>query len=337
MRSRSGCGKMASLRNRYRKRSAALLAAGMIVSLAACGTVEQESSSTQEQPSETAVESAQIDTAESGSSNEMDTEQTEIELSFGDTVMIAVLDGSETSRAFINMLPLTLTMNRYADREYYAALGELPENGAVIDDFENGDVTYYTDGKSLAIFFRNADTSSQGGLIRMGRITSDLSLFDTVGESVEVTISLSEGEADMTDLDFSVFNNVEITGINTSELSTDEQAVLYQQARYCQAMTEADTETMREITSPDMIFTHMSGRQQTREEYFADIADGNLQYFTIGIENPVVNIKGSYASVSYTSVLNANAYGARGTYRMAGTHWYEKQGKNWIACNAPEQ
>ena len=314
-----------------------LLAVGMIASLAACGTVEQASSSTQEHSSETAVEPAQIDTAESSSSNEADTEQTEIELSFGDTVMTAALDDNETSRAFIKMLPLTLTMNRYADREYYAALGELPENGAVIDDFENGDVTYYTDGKSLAIFFGNADTSSQDGLIRMGRITSDLSLFDTIGDSVEVMISILEREENMTDFDFSAFNNVEITGINTSVLSDEEQAVLYQQARYCQAMTEADTETMREITSPDMIFTHMSGRQQTREEYFADIADGNLQYFTIGIENPVVNINGSYASVSYTSVLNANAYGARGTYRIDGTHWYEKQDENWIACNAPEQ
>ena len=149
--------------------------------------------------------------------------------------------------------------------------------------------------------------------------------------------SNNETEVNEVDLDFSVFNNVEVTGIDLSELSADERAVLYQQARYCQAMTEADTETMREITSPDMIFTHMSGRQQTREEYFTDIADGNLQYFTIGIENPVVNINGSYASVSYTSVLNANAYGARGTYRIDGTHWYEKQDENWIACNTPEQ
>ena len=147
----------------------------------------------------------------------------------------------------------------------------------------------------------------------------------------------NETEVNEVDLDFSVFNNVEVTGIDLSELSADERAVLYQQARYCQAMTEADTETMTEITSPDMIFTHMSGRQQTREEYFADIADGNLQYFTIGIEPPVVHINSSYASVSYTSVLNANAYGARGAYRIDGTHWYEKQGENWIACNAPEQ
>lgn len=154
---------------------------------------------------------------------------------------------------------------------------------------------------------------------------------------VNTVESDSSNETEVNEVDFSVFNNVEITGIDLSDLSAEEQAVLYQQAKYCQAMTEADTETMTEITSPDMFFTHMSVRQQTREEYFADIANGNLQYFTIGIQNPVVNINGNYAPVSYTSVLNANAYGVKGTYRIDGTHWYEKQDENWIACNAPEQ
>ena len=188
--------------NRYRMLTAVLLAAGMIVSLAACGKAEQRDPSDRESTSNIVAEPAQTDNAGS----EAVAKQTVIRLAFGDTVMTAALDDSETSRAFIKMLPLTLTMNRYADREYYAALGELPESGEIIEDFENGDVTYYTDGKSLAIFFGNADTSSQDGLIRMGRITSDLSLFDTVGESVEVTISLSESEADMTDFDFSVRN-----------------------------------------------------------------------------------------------------------------------------------
>ena len=170
-------------------------------------------------------------------------------------------------------------------------------------------------------------------LLAVGMIAS----LAACGNAEQMNTSDQKGRTDMTDFDFSVFDNVEITGINVSELSAEEQAVLYQQTRYCQAMTEADTETMMEITSPDMIFTHMSGRQQTRDEYFADIENGDLQYFTIGIENPMVHIDGSYASVSYTSVLNANAYGARGTYRMAGTHWYEKQDENWIACNTPEQ
>ena len=83
----------------------------------------------------------------------------------------------------------------------------------------------------------------------------------------------------------------------------------------------------------DATFTHMSGRQQTREEeYFADIENGNLRYFTIGIDSPVVTVDGDKASVTFTSVLNANAYGARGTYRMSGTHHWEKRDGEWVVA-----
>ena len=133
--------------------------------------------------------------------------------------------------------------------------------------------------------------------------------------------------------DFSIFKNVEISGIDTGMLSPDETAVLYRQAEYCQAMTDTDIDKMREIVSEDMIFTHMSGRQQTREEYFADIERGRLNYFTIGIENPSITTEGDIAEITYTAVLSANAYGARGTYRMTGTHRYEQRDGEWIAVN----
>lgn len=76
--------------------------------------------------------------------------------------------------------------------------------------------------------------------------------------------------------DFSVFTNVTLKGIDTSTLNEDELSALYQAARYCQAMTEADIDTMREIVSEEMKFVHMSGMTQTCEEYFADVADGSL-------------------------------------------------------------
>lgn len=151
-------------------------------------------------------------------------------------------------------------------------------------------------------------------------------------QNTETTAKAQEGTA-METYDFTAFKSVEITGIDLSSLADDELSVLYQQARYCQAMTDADTDTMRKIVSEDMTFTHMSGRQQTREEYFADIEKGRLNYFTIGIENPVIEVDGDTAAVSFTSVLNANAYGARGTYRMKGTHHYEKRDGEWIAVN----
>lgn len=179
----------------------------------------------------------------------------------------------------------------------------------------------------------------------MGEITSDLSLFDELGEQSEFTIELADaqdrkeqsGGTEVESYDFSEFTNVEITGVALSDFNEEELAVLYQQARYSQAMTEADTDTMREMVSEDAIFTHMSGRQQTREEYFADIENGDLAYFTIGIENPEIEIEGDEAAITYTSVLNANAYGSRGTYRMGGTHGYKKVDGEWISANGLEE
>ena len=141
----------------------------------------------------------------------------------------------------------------------------------------------------------------------------------------------AEGDTELMGYDFKQFSNVNITGIDLSSLTEEELAVLYAQARYCQAMTDADIETMRELVSEDMVFTHMSGRQQTREEYFTDVADRSLNYFTIGIADPVIKVDGDKAQITYTSVLNANAYGARGTYRMKGTHYYELRDGSWIA------
>ena len=160
-----------------------------------------------------------------------------------------------------------------------------------------------------------------------------LALLFILGAGTSI-LGKQEGET-LNGYDFSAFTNVEITGASLSGFDAEQLLVLYQQARYCQAMTEQDTDTMRDMISEDMIFTHMSGRQQSREEYLADIENGSLRYFTIGIANPVVDVDGNFASITYTAVLNANAYGARGTYRMSGTHWYELQNDTWIAINDP--
>ena len=98
--------------------------------------------------------------------------------------------------------------------------------------------------------------------------------------------STNESGDDMENYDFSTLTNVELINANLGSMNDEQLAVLYAQARYCQAMTDADIDTMRELVSEDMTYTHMSGMTQTREEYFADIADGSLRYFTIGMDSP---------------------------------------------------
>ncbi|MCR5447874.1 MAG: nuclear transport factor 2 family protein [Solobacterium sp.] len=156
---------------------------------------------------------------------------------------------------------------------------------------------------------------------------------DAAVNEQEELITVQEGETEIMEYDFREFKNVNITGIDITSLNEEELAVLYAQARYCQAMTDADIDTMRELVSEDKIYVHMSGMKQTREQYFADVADGSLNYFTIGISDPVIKVDGDRAEITYTSVLNADAYGARGTFRMKGTHPYEKRAGAWISVN----
>lgn len=186
---------------------------------------------------------------------------------------------------------------------------------------------------AILLTFTACGTSEKEDLQALVMDTADLSNTETV--QIEAA-DKQEGEL-MQEYDFSAFSNVELIGVDLSTMSGEQTELLYRQAMYCQAMTDADIDTMRELVSEDMVFTHMSGRQQTREEYFADVEDGSLRYFTIGIDSPVVEVDDGFASITYTSVLNANAYGARGTYRMGGTHWFEKREDGWFLINAPDR
>lgn len=82
---------------------------------------------------------------------------------------------------------------------------------------------------------------------------------------------------------FDEFDKVNIAGIDVASLDEYRKEILYHQARYCQAMADADIDTLRELVSEDKTFTHMSGKTQTRDEYFADIQSGKLDYHTVGI------------------------------------------------------
>lgn len=110
----------------------------------------------------------------------------------GDTAIEAVLNDTPMAKEFAGRLPMTLSMRRFDDREYYARIPELQSEGRDIRDYENGDVTYYRGGPSFAVFFAKAGTSHQSGLVRLGKVTSDLSLFDHLGAEETVKIEIKK-------------------------------------------------------------------------------------------------------------------------------------------------
>ncbi len=71
---------------------------------------------------------------------------------------------------------------------------------------------------------------------------------DITATTVKEEFKTESGD-EMKGYDFSTFENVEITGIDMDSLTDEERSILYVQAKYCQAMTDADIDTMRELVS----------------------------------------------------------------------------------------
>jgi hypothetical protein len=112
-----------------------------------------------------------------------------IRLTIDGTVMTATLLDNATSRDFVALLPMTLTLEDYASTEKIAYLPrKLSSAGAPAGvDPSVGDITYYAPWGNLAVFYRDFGYST--GLIKLGTIDSGVEALNRPGP-LRVTIEL---------------------------------------------------------------------------------------------------------------------------------------------------
>ena len=120
-----------------------------------------------------------------------------------------------------------------------------------------------------------------------------------------------------------------------AELTQDAQAVLAAFERIQQAMIDKDLDTLYASVTADKTFTHMSGKTQTKEEFFGEIEDGTLNYFEYRIDNPQVRLNGVYACLTATTTLTARVYGFSGSWPLRTEAWFQNIDGDWIYCNKP--
>jgi len=114
-----------------------------------------------------------------------------IRLKVEDKVVTATLTESKTSRDFISLLPLTLTMNDLFRREKYGHLPRaISEEGKRAHTYQVGDVAYWSPGQDVAIFYRHdGEKIPNPGIIVIGKVDSGVEVLDVVG-SVKVAVEL---------------------------------------------------------------------------------------------------------------------------------------------------
>ncbi len=115
----------------------------------------------------------------------------DIRLTVGGTVLTATLLDNATSRDFLSLLPLTLTLRDYAGTE---KVSDLPRRLSIADapagvDPAVGDIAYYAPWGNLAVFHRPFGHST--GLVTLGRIDAGIEALRRPGR-LTVKIELVE-------------------------------------------------------------------------------------------------------------------------------------------------
>ena len=100
-----------------------------------------------------------------------------------------------------------------------------------------------------------------------------------------------------------------------------------------QAMIDKDIETLDRLYQDGTTFTHMSGKKQTKAEFFGEIANGTLSYFAYDIHNPQISVDGDEAVLTASVTLTAKVYGASGSWTLPVNAHFTKIDGQWIAHN----
>ena len=117
------------------------------------------------------------------------TDSLRVRVTFGDTVLTAVLADNPTTRDFISLLPLTLTLEDYGGTEKISFLPRTLTSAGAPTGYNPyiGDITYYAPWGNLAIFVR--DYIYSDGLIYLGTFDGSIDAL-SVSDLIEVTIEL---------------------------------------------------------------------------------------------------------------------------------------------------
>ena len=119
----------------------------------------------------------------------------------------------------------------------------------------------------------------------------------------------------------------------TEEEQVEKQRVIARYRAIQQAMIDKDIDALDEIILDGTIFRHMSGKTQTKDEYFADIRNGRLDYQSYTMTDEKVEINGNDATLTCYVVLTANAYGAQGSWPFNVTAHLVKIEGEWYMTN----
>lgn len=113
------------------------------------------------------------------SAQEMAAVTTKIKITVNGKIFDAAIDDSESARAFLEKLPLEVTMNElHGNEKYYRFNENFPSNDERVGKISTGDLMLY-DSSYIVLFYKDFSTSYS--YTRLGKILNVADLASTLG------------------------------------------------------------------------------------------------------------------------------------------------------------
>lgn len=114
------------------------------------------------------------------------------------------------------------------------------------------------------------------------------------------------------------------------QMTTEEKEVYAAYVAINNTMIEKDRAAMELYFDKKLIFTHMNGKKQTREEFIGAIMDGTLNYFKVDTKDYSIIVDGDTAHMKVTHTLTAKVYGISGSWTLGEENTYKKRNGIWV-------
>ena len=156
---------------------------------------------------------------------------------------------------------------------------------------------------------------------------------DLIGKSFDLNNDGKWNAVDLTLMKRNILQSQEVDAVSSATITADEREILETYEKFEQAMIDKDIDTLNALVTEDKTFTHMSGKTQTKEEFFGEIADGTLNYYAYKLNNPVVTVDGDTATLTGSTTLKAKVYGSSGTWTLTTNQKFVKVDGAWKLSN----
>ena len=112
---------------------------------------------------------------------------------------------------------------------------------------------------------------------------------------------------------------------------TDEEIIRNLYIELCDASINKDLNKLDEILADDYILVHMTGMNQTKEDYINSVKNGELKYYESIHEDIEINIKNNKAIVIGKTKTLASPFGMhKSWWRLRQDLELEKEEGKWV-------